>query len=456
MEVGLKPVTAVRMSEVVSALSYALDLTEGRPVGHSVRTCLIAMRLAAAVGLSPPERAALFYAALLKDAGCSSNAARVCALFGGDDQPTKEAMRRVDWARLDQAIGYAFRHSAPGAPAVRRVWHLLAVARLGRAGARSLFATRCVRGADIVASLGFSPLAAEAVRALDEHWDGGGAPEGLRGAAIPLLARILGLAQTLEVYVSAYGLSEARAMSSGRRGRWFDPALVDLLTSWWSDVPFWESLAAPDPERRVLAFEPPDQVRLVDEDALDLLAKAFAQIVDAKTPYTYAHSTRVTDIALGVAEVLDLPPPRRRLLRRAALLHDIGKLGVSNRILDKPGRLTAAEFSAVRRHPADTEAILARVAAFRGVAAVAAAHHERLDGRGYHRGVDAAALPLDARVLTAADVFEALTADRPYRGALSTDEALVTMARDVGSAFDAEVFAALGVAVAESTPVPRA
>lgn len=90
------------------------------------------------------------------------------------------------------------------------------------------------------------------------------------------------------------------------------------------------------------------------------------------------------------------------------------------------------------------------------VAAVAAAHHERLDGRGYHRGVDAAALPLDARVLTAADVFEALTADRPYRGALSTDEALVTMARDVGSAFDAEVFAALGVAVAESTPVPRA
>jgi putative nucleotidyltransferase with HDIG domain len=166
-------------------------------------------------------------------------------------------------------------------------------------------------------------------------------------------------------------------------------------------------------------------------------------VIDAKSPFTYRHSERVAEIAVSAGEALGLTPLALRDLRRAALLHDIGKLGVSNRTLDKPGRLTVEELAVVRRHPEWTEEILGRVSRFDELAAVAAAHHERLDGSGYHRGVRGRALGRGARILAVADVFEAMTAERPYRAALPVEQALELMEREVPAKLCPDAFAAL-------------
>jgi HD-GYP domain-containing protein (c-di-GMP phosphodiesterase class II) len=298
---------------------------------------------------------------------------------------------------------------------------------------------RCDRGAEIALMLGLEPETADAIRALDEHWDGGGQPRGLRAQEIPLLGRILCLAQTLEIFHAAGGVRAAWRVARRRSGRWFDPALVDALGTVLEDAEFWSSLARAE----VGAWEPVDRVLTADDARLDAIAAAFAAVVDAKSPWTYRHSDRVCLIVIGLANAFGVDVQTQRDLRRAALLHDIGKLAISNRILDKPAPLTGAEFATVREHPVITERILARVPGCERLAATAGAHHERLDGSGYPRGLSAAELTLPARLLAVADVYEALTSARPYRPARSSQEALSIIRDDVPERLDAEILAAL-------------
>jgi len=432
----------VRLSEVVGALSYALDLTEGEPPGHAVRSCLIGMRVAEELRLDGAGRSDLFYALLLKDAGCTTNSARMAALFGADDHAAKHSSKRVDWARPMPAFLWSARTVAPGGSLRMRVAHLLAIKDEGEV-TRSLIQTRCERGAEIALSVGLSERTAEAIRTLDEHWDGRGQPRGLAGDEIPLLGRILCLAQTVEIFHSTFGVDRAYEVARRRSGRWFDPALVAALEGFRDDGAFWASLAEPDLAR----WEPADRVMTADPERLDRIAAAFAAIVDAKSPWTYSHSERTRTGATSIAEVLGFDAEELSGLRRAALLHDIGKLALSNRILDKPAKLTPAEFDRVKEHPLFTQWVLDRVSCFRDVSAVAAAHHERLDGSGYPRGLVAADLTLPMRVLAVADVHEALTADRPYRPALGSGDALGVMRLDVPSRLDADAFDALETVV---------
>ena len=451
---AVAPGGLVRLSEVLSALSVALDLTEGERSGHAARTCLIGMRLAETVGLPLPERSALYYALLLKDAGCSSNAARMTALFAADDRRLKPATKVADWPRLCAQVRYALEHAAPGQPMGKRTLLFLALSVAGRRVARQLVHVRCERGADIVRKLGLPRATAEAIRSLDEHWDGGGYPDGLRGESIPLLARICGLSQTLDAFLARFGPVAAIEMARARSGRWFDPELVRALGALEGDADWWEEVATGRAELLVHALEPEDHVLRADDAGLDLLSEVFADIIDAKSAFTYRHSRGVAQASLAVAGALGFDRARLRDLRRAALLHDIGKLGVSNLILDKPGPLTPDEFAQVRRHPAFTADILGRVAAFRPWAPAAAAHHERLDGKGYHLGVPSGDLPVEARVLMVADVFDALSADRPYRAALPRERVLEIMRGDVGSALCPTCFAAFA-AVQDDLPSPQ-
>ena len=263
-----------------------------------------------------------------------------------------------------------------------------------------------------------------AIRALDEHWDGAGQPLGLRGEEIPLLGRILCLAQTLEVFVRTVGLPGALAMALKRRGRWFDPELIDALLAIRDDRRFWGPFEDARMVPAVAAWEPADRVRTAGDDELDRVADAFARVIDAKSPFTARHSSEVARWAVATGAVMGESPEGLRDLRRAGLLHDVGKLAVSSRILDKPGKLDPEEMAAIREHPRYTHQILARVACFSGIVETAANHHERLDGKGYHRGLSAFDLSRPARILAVADIFEALTADRPYREAMPRERAL--------------------------------
>ena len=439
----------IPLSRVIGALSYALDLTEGEAPGHAERTCRIGMRLAEALELDAATRSHLFYALLLKDAGCSANSARMAALFGADDHVAKRSSKRIDWSARLPAFAWSLRTVAPRRSLRTRVDRLLAIRTEGEV-TRALMAARCDRGAEIARMLGFSAETAEAIRALDEHWDGGGQPRGLRGEEIPLLARILCLAQTAEIFHRSGGVRAAWAVLRKRAGRWFDPALVAAFGTFRDDGAFWGALGDGD----IAAWEPAGGILLADDARLDRIADAFAGVVDAKSPWTYRHSDRTCVIVLSVAEALGADAPLLRDLRRAALLHDIGKLAVSNRILDKPAALTAAEYAAVRRHPLITERILARVPGCEHLATMAGAHHERLDGAGYPHGIGGAEVTLPMRVLAIADVYEALTSDRPYRPAHSSDAALAMIRRDVPRRLDRAAFATLEELLGERAPGP--
>lgn len=429
----------VRLAEVISALTYALDLTEGQRPGHTLRTALIAMRLGRELGFDAETLGALYYAALLKDAGCSSNAARMAALFGSDDQNVKRDMRLVDWHDRWRLAMRTARNCGVGRNPIARIQHFLRIAQTPQM-TREIIQARCERGAQIAVALGFPKRTAEAIGHVDEHWCGLGHPVGLAGDEIPILSRVLLVSQTFEAYWSEHGLKASLAMINARSGRWFDPSLVARIVAWKHDRGWWATLADRDKlDESVIAMEPGGAPILATDDRLDATAFAFAAVIDAKTPFTYRHSSNVAKYAVGIATAMGADGMLLRDVLRAGLLHDVGKLGVSNRILDKPGRLTDEEREEVKKHPRWTWQILERVSAFEHFAAASSHHHERLDGKGYPWGLTGDRLDFTARVLAIADVYEALTADRPYREGLPISKVMDIMGPDRATAFDGEL-----------------
>lgn len=433
---------SVHLAGLIGALSHALDLTEGQPPGHCVRACWIGLHVGRASGLGPGDLSDLYYTLLLKDLGCSSNAARICSLYLADDIRFKRSFKTIDGS-LAAALRFVLSQTGLEAGLSERVRAIANVLRNGGEISRELIETRCHRGAEIAAKMRFSVRVQDGIRSLDEHWNGGGKPEGLAGAAIPINAAIALLAQVVDVFHTERGRAAAVAEARARAGAWFSPALVDAFLVAQASPGFWEGLADEGIAGRVAALDPAVDATPVDEVYLDDIASAFADVVDSKSAFTADHSRRVTLYADMIAEEMGFDAHHRRWLRRAGLLHDIGKLAVSNAILDKPGKPTEAEWQAIRTHPVHGEAILGRVAAFRDIAALAGGHHERLDGRGYPRGLRDDEICIETRILTVADVFDALSADRPYRAAMPIDAALAILDRDVGAAFDADCVAAL-------------
>lgn len=448
------PSAQIKLSEVIGALSYALDITEGQPQGHAARSCMLGMRMARELRLSTESSSALFYGLLLKDLGCSSNASKMCYLFGSDDRAAKRDVKTVDWSRVSRSIGYIARHVAPQGSILRKIGKFAQVAAGGVKQAKALVALRCERGASIARQLQLPDETAAAIRALDEHWDGQGHPDGLEGEQIPLLARILSLAQTAEVFIRLHGLGDAMKMARERSGTWFDPRLVKVFLTLRKDTAFWKELHEGDPRERLIDFEPEDQVLPADESALDRIAHSFAQVIDAKSPWTFEHSEGVAKISAGIAEVMGFDRMQCRYIRRAGLLHDVGKLGISNLILDKPAKLTTEEFAEMRKHPRYTYEILTHVSGFSALAEMAASHHERLDGKGYYRGLGAEQLSTPARILAVADMYEALAAKRPYRQDLTCEEVMSILTRNAGAGICPEVFAALKAWIAASAYQP--
>lgn len=451
--------TGIKLSELIGALSHALDITEGQPDGHCLRCCWIGMHIGRKIGLPDDQLWDLYYTLLLKDLGCSSNAARICELYVTDDLHFKRDFKTVGDS-LPQVLQFVLKHTGLKAGLTKRFLSVFAILRDGSKISHELIATRCQRGAEIARLLRFSEGVAAGIYSLDEHYNGRGKPEGRVGESIPVLARIALLAQVIDVFVTADGKEAALAEVRRRSGTWFDPQLVRAFEQVAQADAFWSALSAPDIAQAVLALEPANREVAIDDDYLDDIAAAFGQVVDAKSPYTSGHSARVALYSDMIAETLGLSLEHRRWLKRGALLHDVGKLGVSNSVLDKPGKLDADEWRAVQLHATYTETILSRIGAFSKLARVAAAHHERLDGAGYPRGVTAQAISLETRIITTADIFDAITAERPYRGAIPVPRALQMMAETVATAIDVQCFNALKAALEQldslSSPLPSA
>lgn len=432
----------LRLSELLGLLSHALDMTEGQPPGHCMRVCWIGTRIGQELGLGAQDLSDLYFTLLLKDLGCSSNAARICALYLADDISFKRDFKTIDGS-LSAALRFVFAKTGLDAGLAERVRALVSILKNGGQISHDLIETRCHRGAKIAARMRFSDAVQAGILCLDEHWDGSGKPDGLMGPAIPRHANIALLAQVADVFLTAGNPGAAMAEVIGRAGTWFDPAIVAAFQRVSAEMWFWETLASDEIEARVFALPPGLQSAPVDEDWLDDIADAFSEVVDAKSPFTADHSRRVTLYADMIAEELGFTPDHRRWLRRAALLHDLGKLSVSNRILDKPAKLDADEWASVRAHSWHSERILERIAALRDIAPIAGAHHERLDGKGYPCGLSGEALCLEVRILSVADVFDALSAERPYRAALPITQVFEIMDKDIGTVLDGDCVAAL-------------
>lgn len=433
----------IYLSELMAALSYALDLPEGLPPGHCLRSCWIGMQIAIEMHLDDETLSDVFYTILLKDAGCSCNAARIYELYHNDDLSVKAKFLAIENQSLTEVAKFVWSHLAPQAPIREKLSRLVHLAINGNEIQNEVVTARCERGASIVKRMGFNDRVAEAINSLNEHWNGKGRPNHLSGNSIPIHSRIALLAQVAEIFYSAGGTDKALKEVYRRSGTWFDPRLVAALKLAAGKPSFWSTLKSDKLERLVMGLEPASHAIEVDDEHIDIIAAAFAEVIDSKSPFTSGHSNRVAIFADAIASELGLSTNHRRALRRIALLHDIGKLGVSNAILDKPGKLTDEEWVCIKKHPVYSRNILERISIFSTLATVAGAHHERLDGKGYPDGIDRTQISLETRIITTADIFDALSADRPYRKAMSLEQAMAIMEKDRETAIDSECLDAL-------------
>ena len=440
----------IMLGEILSALSFALDITEGALPGHSVRTCLLGMRLGKQIGLSDQALADLYYALLLKDIGCSSNSARMANAFAADDQLVKQHFKFIDREKLGkpnrEALTFVWNNVAPAASVWDRVRNIYRMVRNPGDLTAEMIEARCERGAGILHKLGMRIDTCAAVYALDEHWNGLGLPDHLVAGDIPLLGRICSIAQHLDLFCSEFGPAKALDTLFARSGSWYDPDLVRAVESLHQQGILWaQCLPGTDAEVQqsaVLSLDPGSTTALAARD-IDLICSGFADVVDAKSPFTYRHSVGTAEVAVLVSNAMGLAPDRVSVVRRAALLHDIGMLSVPNSILDKPRSLTSGEWTTIYRHPGLSQEILSRVRAFGEIAVLAGQHHEKLDGSGYPHHLTHKQLPIESRILTLADVFNALMESRPYRGDLTIAEVQRQLALDLPNRLDHDAFDAL-------------
>ncbi|SBS35174.1 Cyclic di-GMP phosphodiesterase response regulator RpfG [Marinomonas spartinae] len=434
--------TTISQSELILSLTTALDMTEGQPVEHCMRCCWIGMHIGKALQLNEQQLYDLFFTILLKDTGCSSNAARICQLYGTDERQLKNGFKTMDTSLIG-AVRFVMKNAGSNQNWYERLRTTLDILKNGPQYAKEVIYTRCTRGADIARELLFDEEVALSIYNLDEHWDGGGSPHGVAGSAIPLYARIALTSQIIDVFHYSQGMSAAIKELRKRSGTWLDPELVIIAINLLKQEAIVAPLSADTISEQVLAIAPVGAREATTDDYFDRIVRAFGSIIDAKSPFTSGHSERVALFSDMIATELGLPEADRLWIRRGARLHDLGKLGVSNTILDKPGKLDEDEWEAMKQHASYTYDILKLITPLERFAYVAASHHEKLDGTGYPNGLRDEDISLVTRIITTADIFDAITAERPYRKAVPAEKTLDIMQGSVGTAIDSRCFDAL-------------
>ncbi|HEY7010796.1 MAG TPA: HD domain-containing phosphohydrolase [Jatrophihabitantaceae bacterium] len=408
----------VRLAELVAALSLGVDLGFGQPMEHVLRECVIALRLADRVGMDDRDRFVVYYSALLVNVGCHSDAHEQAKWFG-DDIALKSTKYTYDMRSLRGAIA-SLRLIGSGSPPLHRFRVGLEFALRGHREVDAMIHTHAQIAQSLARQLGLDDKVCESVSAAYERWDGKGWPGTLAGEQIPLPARLIQLAEYVEVAHRVGGVGAAVTLARRRSGSQFDPELAaclcehaDALLADLDQTRTWQA---------VVDVEPSLSVWLAGAD-IDAALVAIADFVDLKSPYTLGHARAVAELAAAAATLLGCTEDDVITVRRAGLVHALGRLGVSNSIWDKPGPLAAGEWERVRMYPYLTERILHQSAALAPLGAIAAQHRERLDGSGYPRGLSGSAIAPLARTLAAADAYQTMREPRPHRAARAADEA---------------------------------
>ncbi len=440
---------ALRLSELLAGLSLTIDLAGGAPLEKGLRTCAVATAFADGLELNLPDRRAVYHAALLMGIGCTAHAPENASMFE-DDMAFSATLRVLDPgdpAVIADQMGRFGAWASREAPGVLAARFAAVAPTVGPVAARA----SCEVSAALGGQIGLPVAAIAALEDVHERWDGLGIPGGRRGEQLTLAGRIVHVAEQAVLAEAMGGRAGVRKEVARRAGGHLDPELCASFVAHIDEI--LGALDEPDLLAAVVGREPPPATT-VGGDGIEAVAGALATVADLKGRWLPGHSAQVARLADGAAGLLGCDDDARARLRVAALLHDLGRVGVSSAVWDRPGPLGAGDRERVRLHPYWTDRILSRCPLLAGVAATAAAHHERLDGSGYHRGTRANDLELSARVLAAADVFSALTEERPHRPALARDDAArALLAEGAAGRLDAEAAAAL-VEVA-GLPRPR-
>ena len=407
-------VDGLRLAEFLAALSLATDLGMGQPLEQALRTCLIALALGERLGLSPEDLSDVYYVALLRFLGCTADAHEFAEMVGGDDIAVRAAIAPVLGGSPSEFASSVMPKIGAGQNPLVRAGLVVGMLRAGKERAREGIRAHCELSEHLAVRLGLTAGVRAGLQAAFEQWNGEGLPNGWTGERIPVPARIVFVARDMEILHRLGGLERAVDSARRRRGAAYDPAVADVFLNAASDV--LTILEVASPWEAVLEHEPSPRPT-VAESRLDRVLEAFADFVDLKSPFTVGHSRAVAELAAAAA------PNDGLAVRRAALVHDLGRVSVPNGVWDKPSRLTEGEWERVRLHPYYSERILGRLQALRPTATLAGMHHERLDGSGYHRASSRGDIPPGARVLAAADAYQAMTQARSYRPALEAARA---------------------------------
>jgi HD-GYP domain-containing protein (c-di-GMP phosphodiesterase class II) len=418
--------SGVRLAELVAAFSLATDLGFGQPMEHVLRSWFIAGRIAERIGLETDAKQALYYVITLAMVGCVAETPELAEWFG-DDIVFRRDGYEVDLAGLPKRA-FAMRHVGLGSPALERVRRGARLAAFGDKALERIIITHCVATGQMADQLGLGHGVSDPLQQVFARWDGRGVPSGLGGEGIAIPVRLFHLADGVEVAHRSNGLDAALELARARRGTQLDPALVDAfcaeaheILDGVESVADWNALIEREPglERRLTNIE------------LDTALEAIADFTDLRSPPRAGHSRAVAELSARAAQHAGLPEDDVTNVRRAGLVHDLGMHGIPATILDKPGRLNAAESERIRLHAYYTERMLARPPALARIGSVASKVNERLDGSGYHRGLPGSAIPAPARILAAADAYQAMTEPRSYRPALTTKVAAAELSAEV-------------------------
>ncbi len=420
----------MRLAEIMAAVSLATDLGMGQPLEQALRVCVLAMELGRRLGCPPPALSDVYYVALLEHLGCTATAPEIAAWNGGDDLAFRSWGILLAHASAGQFLGQFARHVGQGQGLGRRAWLLAGGLAAGNRRFGRVVATQCEAACHLAARLRMSEGVQAGLAHFYERWDGKGAPAGVAGEDVSLAQRVVTVAHDAVIYARLGGREAALEAVRRRRDAAYDPAVCDALLA-DPEVLRGEG-GVSDPRQMVLEAEP-EPVRTLPASDLDEAVRALGDFADLKAPFLMGHSRGVAELAAAAAAALGCSAEAASTVRGAGCLHDLGRVGVPTGIWQKPGPLDSSERERVRLHSYYTERVLAGLAVFAPLAVVAGAHHERLDGSGYHRGAGASQLPVEARLLAVADAYQAMTHDRPYRPALGADQARAALRAEAGA-----------------------